>query len=104
MREYKGRQAEILEEMERHEVADQNFHVTANMVLKLAARARELFESSEVDEKRQLLNFVFQNLRLDEKTLLVDTCEPFTAMVGYKQCPTNWRWRDSNSRPKQTPY
>jgi len=103
VREYKGRQAEILEEMKRHEVADQNFHVTANMVLKLAARARELFESSEVDEKRQLLNFVFQNLKLDEKTLLVSTHEPFSAMMGYKQCPTNWRWRESNSRPRQTP-
>lgn len=95
VREYKGRQAEILEEMKRHEEADKNFHVTANMVMKLAARARELFESSEVDEKRQLLNFVFQNLQLDEKTLLVDTHEPFTAMMGYKQCPTNWRWLDA---------
>lgn len=99
VREYKGRQAEIVEEMGRHEVADQNFHITANMVMKLAARARELFESSEVEEKRQLLNFVFQNLRLDKKTLLVDTYEPFSAMMGYKQCPTNWRWRESNSRP-----
>ncbi len=104
VREYKGRQTEILEEMKRHEVADQNFHVTANMVLKLAARARGLFESSEVDEKRQLLNFVFQNLKLNEKTLLIDTHEPFSTMMGYKQCPTSWRWRDSNSRPKQTPY
>ena len=46
--------------MKRYEIADQNFHVTANMVLKLAAKARELFESSELEEKRQLLNLVFQ--------------------------------------------
>jgi len=62
VKDYKARQSEIIEEMKRHEVADQNFHITANLVLKLAARARELFESSEVDEKRQLLNLVFQNL------------------------------------------
>ncbi len=99
VREYKARQVEIVEEMKRHEVADQNFHVTANMVLTLAARAKELFESSEVDEKRQLLNFVFQNLKLDKKTLLIHTHEPFTTMMLYKQCPTNWRWRESNSRP-----
>lgn len=99
VKEYKARQAELIEEMKRHETADQNFYVTANMVLKLASRARELFESSEVDEKRQLLNFVFQNLQLDKKTLLIHTHEPFTAMMQYKQCPTNWRWRDSNSRP-----
>lgn len=99
VKEYKARQAELIEEMKRHETADQNFYVTANMVLKLASRARELFESSEVDEKRQLLNFVFQNLQLDKKTLLTHTYEPFTATMQYKQCPTNWRWRDSNSRP-----
>lgn len=69
-----------------NEVADQNFYVTANMVLKLTARARELFESSEVDEKRQLLNFVFQNSKLDKKTLLIRTHEPFMAMMQYKQC------------------
>jgi site-specific DNA recombinase len=67
VKEYKARQAELIEEMKRHETADQNFYVTANMVLKLASRARELFESSEVDKKRQLLNFVFQNLQLDKK-------------------------------------
>ena len=99
VREYKARQIEIVEEMKRHEVADQNFHVTANMVLKLAARAREIFESSEVDEKRQLLNLVFQNLKLEGKNLLIHTQEPFSTMMAYKQCPTNWRWRESNSRP-----
>ena len=47
------------------------------MVLSLAQRSRELFESSEVDEKRQLLNFVFQNLELKEKKLSVTLREPF---------------------------
>ena len=99
VKEYKTRQAEIVEEMKRHEVADKNFHITANMVLKLAARARELFESSEVEEKRELLNLVFQNLKLDGKKMLTQVCEPFSMMMDYKECPTNWRWRESNSRP-----
>lgn len=47
----------------------------ANMVMNLAACTREIFESSEVDEKRQLLNFEFQNLKLDDKNLSIDTCE-----------------------------
>ncbi|NGX61874.1 MAG: hypothetical protein K940chlam9_01364 [Chlamydiae bacterium] len=102
VKEYKTRQAEIVEEMKRHETADENFYVTANMVMKLASQARELFESSEVDEKRQLLNFVFQNLCLNEKTLLINTHESFSTIMGYKQCPMNWRWGDSNSRPWQT--
>lgn len=48
--------------MVRHEKADHNFYVTANtanMVMSLATRAKEIFESSEVNEKRQLLNLVF---------------------------------------------
>lgn len=56
---------------------DESFHVTANMVLSLAQRSREIFESSEVNEKRQLLNFVFQNLELKDKKLLIQYREPF---------------------------
>ncbi len=56
VRDYKTRKLEITDEMKNHEKADQNFYVTANMVLNLAARAREIFESSEVSEKRQLMN------------------------------------------------
>lgn len=32
-----------------------HYHVTANRVLSLAQRSREIFESSEMEEKRQLL-------------------------------------------------
>jgi hypothetical protein len=39
------------------------------MVMNLATRAREIFESSEVDEKRQLLDLVFQNLQLKDGSL-----------------------------------
>ena len=50
VRDYKTRQAEIVEQMAKHEKADQKFYITANMVMNLAARTREIFESSEVDE------------------------------------------------------
>lgn len=99
VREYKTRQLEIAEEMKNHEKADQNFYVTANMVLNLAARAGEIFESSEVGEKRQLLNLVFQNLQLRGVNLSVSVQEPFLTMLDCKNHPTNWRWRESNSRP-----
>ena len=85
VREYKTRQLEIAEEMKNHEKADQNFYVTANMVLNLAARAREIFESSEVGEKRQLLNLVFQNLQLRGVNLSVSVQEPFLTMLDYKE-------------------
>jgi len=59
----------------------------ANLVMNLAARAREIFESSEVDEKRQLLNLVFQNLKLDGKNLSIETCEQFSTLLDYKSRP-----------------
>ncbi len=99
VREYKTRQKEIIEEMKRHETANENFYVTANIVMNLAANARKIFESSEVDEKRQLLNLVFQNLKLEGKKVLTEIREPFSTMIGYREDPTNWRWRESNSRP-----
>jgi site-specific DNA recombinase len=84
--------------MTRHQKADHNFYVTANMVMNLAARAKEIFEGSEVEKKRQLLNFVFQNLKLDGKNLSINTCEPFTSLVDYKKSPKGWGWLDSNQR------
>ena len=77
-------------------------HCLVRMVLNLASRARETFESSEVGEKRQPLNLVFQNLQLRDVNLSVQVTEPFLTMLDCKEHPTNWRWRDSNSRPKQT--
>lgn len=77
LKEYKDKEQEITKEIERYIVKDTNAHITANTVLSLASRARDIFESSEVDEKRQLLNFVFQNLELKEKKLSVTLQEPF---------------------------
>lgn len=84
--------------MESHAKADEIFHITANMVLSLAQRSREIFESSEVGEKRQLLNFVFKNLELKDKKFLIQYREPFkmikdTPLVG--KCPGMCRSQDS---------
>lgn len=48
LKEYKDREFAIIQEMESHAKADESFHVTANMVLSLARRSREIFESSDL--------------------------------------------------------
>jgi len=73
----KNREFAILQKMEGHAKDDESFHIAANMILSLARRARQIFESSAVDEKRQLLNFVFQNLELKNKNLFIQYREPF---------------------------
>ena len=79
IKEYKARQQEII---------SQN----------LARRARENFESSEVEEKRQLLNFVFQNLKLEGEKLVVELREPFNLIADTAKCPMGWGRLDSNQR------
>ena len=102
VKDYKTRQAELVEQMARHEKADHNFYVTANMVMNLATRAREIFESSEVDEKRQLLDLVFQNLQLKDGSLSFSVREPFLTMLDFKNRPKGWGRLDSNQRtPKR---
>ncbi len=71
LKEYKEKQEEIREEMERYDQADEKFYLTANTVLKLTQKALEIFESSEISEKRQLLNFLLQNLKLQGKKALI---------------------------------
>ncbi len=98
---YKARQAEILQQMDRHEKADKNFYITANLVMNLALRAREIFESSEVGEKHELLNLVFQNLELKDGSFSLSVREPFLSMMEFKKRPEEWERPDSNwRRPK----
>jgi site-specific DNA recombinase len=69
--------------MERHQDADENFYVTANMARSLATRSREIFLSSEVAEKRKILNLAFQNLQFnDQKNLILEVKEPFLTPNG----------------------
>ena len=78
LEEYKKRQSEITSEMKAHVNADETCLITAKTVLDLAKRAKEIFMSSKLPEKQQLLNFVFSNLKLDGKKLLVTLREPFS--------------------------
>jgi site-specific DNA recombinase len=96
LKEYKDKQYEILEHMQRHTVADEKFHITASTVMNLAQRARSIFESSEVGKKRQILDLVFQNLKLEGKKLALELREPFSMLSEIKGRPMNWGWLDSN--------
>jgi len=87
LKEYKEKQAEINEKIQRYTNADENFYLTANMVLNLAKKSKEIFESSEIPEKRQLLNFLLQNLELKGKNLLFKIKTPFDTMFLINNSP-----------------
>ncbi len=86
---FKSQQEEILEQMGKHNEADQDYYFKANKLLELAKNAHLLFEKAEIEQKRKLLNFVFQNSKLRGKKLEVEAKMPFDAiLLGNKT--NNW--------------
>jgi site-specific DNA recombinase len=89
LKEYKEKQRDILIQIEEHNKADENFYITASKVLDLANRALEIFESSEVNEKRALINLLLQNPLLSERKLLFFLRSPFYMIAKCGQTK-NW--------------
>ena len=86
LKEYKEKQAELETKMRQYTDADENFYLTANMTLNLAKRAYEIFQSSEIEEKRQFLNFLLQNLKLQGKNLVFELKTPFDTVLQASKC------------------
>ncbi len=64
-------------------MADEEYYLTSDYILDLAKRAPKLYESSEPIEKRQLLKFTLQNLRLDGSLVCYDEVKPFDTIRKY---------------------
>ena len=60
-----------------------------HLLLNIWSRTPELFESSKVEQKRQLINFLLSNLKLRGKNLEFELEKPFDVLVnlGYR---SNW--------------
>lgn len=84
LKDYKEKQSAIMNEMQNHSDADEDFYLTANMVLSLAQRALPIFQSSEPTEKRQFLGFLLQNCVLHGKKLEFSLRSPFNLIAN---CP-----------------
>lgn len=85
-KEYASKQADILEQMGKHDKADKQYHITANTILNLCQRAREIVESSEPEEKRQFFNFILQNLELRGKKLEYKLKTPYDTVLLANKC------------------
>ncbi len=94
--ELKKRQYDIGIQLEDYTKADESYHIAANMVLSLAKRAQEVFESSEPAEKRVFLNYLLQNPTVNGKNLSYALRSPFNAILELTTQPTRGAYRDSN--------
>lgn len=84
--------------MATHVDADKASLITVKTVLDLAKRAKEIYESSKVEEKRQILNFLFSNLEMKDKKAILTLREPFDKLVAVSDHPKCRRRWDSNPR------
>ena len=80
-RELKERQTEIALRIEQHQKGEGDYRTTLETLMSVASRAAELFERSKTEQKRELLAFVFSNLRLRGKNLEFSLRSPFDLMV-----------------------
>ncbi|MAF14077.1 MAG: hypothetical protein CMI53_04280 [Parcubacteria group bacterium] len=78
--------------IKRYDNANTSYYITANQVLSLAQRALEIFESSEIEEKQGMLQFLFQNLELKEKNLSYKLKEPFNTVQLAGVTPFGATW------------
>jgi site-specific DNA recombinase len=66
MYELKQRQQEINKQLANFDGADEAFTMSLKLLLDLVQNAGFLFRSSNLEQKRKLINLVFQNLSLKD--------------------------------------
>jgi site-specific DNA recombinase len=92
------RQKVILQELNDHSDGDKAFVLGASYILELCSRAVELFEaeSTKIEQKRYLLDFVLTSMTLKGEKLKLTLKEPFEA-ISLMSKTGNWlRGLDSN--------
>jgi site-specific DNA recombinase len=81
-RELKERQTQIALRIEQHQNGEGSFRTTLASLVSLASRAAEIFERPKIEQKRQLIAFVFSNLRLRGEKLEFSLRSPFDLMLN----------------------
>ena len=94
-----NRQQEINQLLERHHTGNEQFKIALSSLIDLASHAYELFESSTIDEKRQLIGYLFSNLELKGAKLEYNLKKPFNLFVDLANDQEWLPGPDSNQRP-----
>lgn len=91
LEEYKREQQSLMLEIKHYNSDNKAELIAAREALELAQEAKEIFLSSKLEEKQQLLGFFFSNLTLDAEKLDVELREPFNYISNV---PDQHIWRD----------
>jgi site-specific DNA recombinase len=97
--QFRSKIADIDTQLSMLQEAEDNYYMSAQYILELANRAFDLFKSSEVQEKRQLIKLVFQNLELNGRILTYEVVKPFDTLLAFADSTTKLRLEGSNLQP-----
>jgi site-specific DNA recombinase len=86
---YTSRRIELTMRIEQHQKGEGEFRTTLESLISLASRAAAIFDRSKIEQKRQLISFVFSNIELRGKKLDFSLRSPFDLMVNR---PTYSSW------------
>lgn len=90
--------------LDAHAQTDNTFLNTLESLLLIASRAGELFKSSEVEQKRELINLLLSNCTLADGKLRFSLRKPFDALVNFNDRKGWLGQLDSNQyRRSQSP-
>lgn len=96
---FRNKMTDVTIRLENLQQAEDNYAITAKLLLDLAIQAFDLFMSSEVEEKRQLLKLVLSNLVLEDENLRWIVNRPFDVLVKSSDRQIWSGWPDSNWQP-----
>ena len=101
VKEVEDRQKFILQELEDHSKGDKAFVIGASYLMELCSRGAELFaaETTRLEQKRFLVNFLLPNAKLRDQELVFTLLEPFPAIQQMVKTKSWLRGLDSNQRP-----
>jgi hypothetical protein len=85
--ELKEVQQDLIVEIGIMSKADNDYLITVSRVFSLAKRAKKIFESSEIPEKRQFINYLIQNPTLNNNKLSFTVTEPFKLILNLSDNP-----------------
>lgn len=95
------RQEQLLDDLQDHSAGDKSFIIGASYLMDVCSRAVELFDadSTKVEQKRYLIDFVLSNTTLDSENLNLTLKKPFEAVITLSKNDKWYPGRDSNPRP-----
>ena len=89
LQELKLKQHKLGVEIDLYTKADKDYLLTVSKVLSLATRVKTILESSEIHEKRALLNYLIQNPTTKGKKLYFSIASPYN-LVLYLASNHSW--------------